>query len=83
MRALGQLRRSLPTGGDARGIFSLEAAVAYGKAIGRDVKVEEIQPVVQELMDSNLVMRNGHGLYGITDPFVQVAWREKRALLGD
>ena len=26
------------------------------------------------------VMRRGHGLYGLTDPFVQEIWRERRAL---
>lgn len=75
--------RIASTDGDARGIFSVEAAAEYGKAIGRDVKVEEIQPVVNELMESNLIMRRGHGLYGITDPFVQEAWREKQVMLRD
>lgn len=75
--------RIASTDGDARGIFSVEAATEYGKAIGRDVKVEEIQPVVNELMESNLIMRRGHGLYGITDPFVQEAWREKQVMLRD
>lgn len=85
---LGGLARAIferiaATVGDARGIFSVEAAADYGKAIGRDVKVEEIQPVVNELMESNLVMRRGHGLYGVADPFVQQAWRDKQALLND
>ena len=75
--------RIASTDGDSRGIFSIEAAADYGKTIGRDVKVDEIQPVVNELMGSNLVMRRGHGLYGITDPFVQEAWREKQSLLKD
>lgn len=75
--------RIASTVGDARGIFSVEAAADYGKAIGRDVKVEEIQPVVNGLMESNLVMRRGHGLYGVADPFVQEAWRDKQALLKD
>jgi hypothetical protein len=25
-------------------------------------------------------MRKGHGMYGVTDPFVQDMWREKKAL---
>lgn len=73
--------RIASTEGDARGVFSVEAAADYTKAIGREVKVEEIQPVVNELMSANLVMRRGHGLYGITDPFVQEAWRDKQSLL--
>lgn len=68
--------------GDARGLFSADAAAAYSKAIGREVKVEEAQPVVNELMATNLIMRKGHGLYGITDPFVQEMWRERRAIEG-
>jgi hypothetical protein len=47
------------------------------------VKLEDVQPLVNELMASNLIMRRGHGLYGITDPFVQETWREKRKLLAD
>lgn len=73
--------RIASTEGDARGVFSVEAAADYTKAVGREVKVEEIQPVVNELMAANLAMRRGHGLYGITDPFVQEAWREKQSLL--
>ncbi len=64
--------------GPARGIFSAEAAAAYGEAIGREVRVEEIQPVVNELLGANVLMRLGHGLYGVTDPFVQEIWRERQ-----
>ncbi len=66
--------------GDARGLFSAEAAADYTKALGREVRVEETQPVVNELLAANLIMRRGHGLYGVTDPFVQEIWREKKAL---
>ncbi|MDM0066486.1 ATP-binding protein [Variovorax sp. J31P207] len=71
--------RIASTHGDARGVFSAEAAAAYSKAVGREVRVEETQPVVNELLAANLIMRKGHGLYGVTDPFVQQIWREKRA----
>lgn len=74
--------RIATTQGDARGLFSADAAAAYSLAIGREVKVEEAQPVVNELMASNLIMRKGHGLYGITDPFVQEMWRERKSLEG-
>jgi hypothetical protein len=65
--------------GPARGLFSAEAAAAYGKAIGRPVRVEEIQPVLNELLAANVLMRQGHGLYGVTDPVVQEIWRERTA----
>ena len=67
--------------GDARGVFSTEAAIDYSKVIGREIRVDEIQPMVGELLGANLIMRRGHGLYGITDPFVQEIWREKKALM--
>ena len=64
--------------GPARGIFSAEAALSYGEAIGREVRVEEIQPVVNELLGANVLMRLGHGLYGVTDPLVQEIWQERQ-----
>ncbi|MCT0199307.1 ATP-binding protein [Synechococcus sp. CS-1325] len=64
--------------GPAKGLFSAEAAAAYGDAIGREVRVEEIQPVVNELLADNVLMRLGHGLYGVADPFVQEIWQERR-----
>lgn len=72
--------RIAATDGDARGVFSAEAAADYTRAVGREVRVEEIQPVVNDLLAANLVMRRGHGMYGVTDPFVQEIWREKKAL---
>lgn len=72
--------RIASTDGDARGVFSAEAAAEYTKAIGREVRVEEIQPVVNDLLAANLIMRRGHGMYCITDPFVQQIWREKKEL---
>jgi hypothetical protein len=70
------------TDGDATGVFSAEAAAGYGKLLGREVKVEEIQPLVNELVAANILMRRGHGLYGVADPAVQETWRERRQLLG-
>jgi hypothetical protein len=66
--------------GESRGVFSADAAADYTKTIGRDVRVDEVQPVVNDLLAANLVMRRGHGMYGVTDPFVQEIWREKKAL---
>ena len=67
--------------GDARGLFSAEAAVAYSSLVRRAVRIDEVQPVINELLAANLIMRRGHGLYAITDPFVQEIWREKQAWL--
>jgi hypothetical protein len=78
--ATAVFERIAATDGDARGVFSAEAAADYSKAIGREVRIEETQPVVNDLMAANLIMRRGHGLYGVTDPFVQEIWRERKAL---
>ena len=34
------------------------------------------------LMATNLIMRKGHGVYGVTDPFVQEIWLERKSLEG-
>ena len=54
----------------------------YSKAIGRELRVEEIQPVDNELLAENLIMRHGHGINGIVDPFVREVWRERQIVLG-
>lgn len=77
--ALAIFDRVAKTEGPARGLFSVEAAGAYAEAIGREVRVEEIQPVVNDLLAANVLMRLGHGLYGVTDPFVQDIWRERHS----
>ena len=58
------------TDGPARGLFSADAAAAFSEAIGREVRVEEIQPVANELLAANVLMRIGHGRYEVSDPFV-------------
>jgi hypothetical protein len=64
----------------ARGLFSAEAAAAYSQTLRREVRVDEIQPVVNELLAANLIIRHIHGVYGITDPFVQETWLERKEL---
>ncbi|MEW9682410.1 AAA family ATPase [Pseudomonas sp. TE50-2] len=68
--------------GETRGVFSAEAAAQYSTVVGREVRVEEVQPVANDLLAANLIIRRGHGLYGVTDPFVQEIWRERQAMLG-
>jgi hypothetical protein len=66
--------------GDVRGLYAAEALATYAQIVGRDVRADEVQTVLGELMDANVVMRRAHGLYGLADPFVQEIWRERRAL---
>lgn len=65
----------------AKGIFSADALREYGKAVGREVRSDEVQTVLNNLVLANLLMREGHGLYGVSDPFVKEIWREKKTLI--
>ena len=76
--AMAIFDRVARTDGPARGLFSADAAAAFSEAIGREVRVEEIQPVVNELLAANVLMRIGHGRYEVSDPFVQEIWRERQ-----
>lgn len=62
----------------AKRLFSAEAAADYSQALGREVRIEEIQPVSVDLLNANLLMRRGHGLYEVSDPFVKEVWLERK-----
>ena len=67
--------------GDARGLFTAEALKAYAALLGREVGAPEVQAVLGQLMGANLLMRIRHGHYGVTDPVVEAAWRERQRAL--
>ncbi|SAY39011.1 ATP-binding protein, partial [Candidatus Synechococcus spongiarum] len=77
--ALAVFSRVARVDGNARGLFSAEAATEYAKAIGREVRIDEIQPVVNELVAENILMHPSHGHYEVTDPYVKEIWREHQA----
>ena len=64
-------------GGDVKGVFSAEAVESYAAQLGRKVSRDEVQPMVNALMDDNLLMRVKHGHYGVTDAFIETAWLER------
>jgi hypothetical protein len=64
-----------------RGMYSTEAMDDYSKELGRRVRSEEIQYVVQQLQGANIIMRLGHGAYTVVDPFVREMWLERKAQL--
>lgn len=66
--------------GDATGLFAADALAEYATAIGREVTADQVQRVAEELRDANLIMRKHHGIYAVTDPSVQGAWRERQTL---
>ncbi|WP_295523933.1 AAA family ATPase [uncultured Pseudacidovorax sp.] len=70
------------TEGDATGLFGAQALADYTAQLAREVTADQVQRVADELRDANLIIRKGHGVYAVTDPFVQAAWRERKALTG-
>jgi hypothetical protein len=78
---LGKLATEIFTrvvAGDGNPQNLLSAAATFSAAIGREIRVEEIQQMVNELISINVLIRQDHGSYGITDPVVQEIWRERR-----
>ncbi len=63
---------------ETRGIYSAEAVEDYTKELGRPVRNEEIQNVIQQLQAANIIMRVGHGTYAVVDPFVREMWLERK-----
>ena len=78
--ALAVFNRVVRADGNARGLFSAEAAAEYATAVGREVRTDEIQSMVNELLAENILMRPSHGRYDVTDPYVKKIWRERQAL---
>jgi hypothetical protein len=66
--------------GHVTGLFTADALAEYAAAIGRDVTSDQVQRIAEELRDANIIMRKGHGVYAVTDPFVQEAWRDRKAM---
>ncbi len=65
--------------GDATGLFGAEALAAYSAAMSREVTPDQVQRISEDLRYANLIMRKGHGVYAITDPFVQLPWCGRKA----
>jgi hypothetical protein len=79
--ALAVFERVADAEGDVRRLYAAETLADYARVVGRDVRADEVQAVLKALTDANIVMRRGHGLFGLSDPFVQEIWRERRALM--
>ena len=87
---LGELANALfariaddePEGGQgARGLFSGASTSALSERLGRPVSTDEIGSALRALTAENLIMRLGHGRYGVADPVVRELARERRRLL--
>jgi hypothetical protein len=66
---------------DGKGLYSKDAILEYEVQCGKGVNVDELQPIINALLSSNLVMRTGHGSYSVTDIQFKELWNERRRLL--
>ncbi len=62
-------------------LFSAATLEEYSLELGRAVGAEEIQKVATMLVDSNILARDGHGIYGVSDPFVAEAYSSRATAL--
>lgn len=62
-------------------LFSVATLEEYSAEVGRPVGAEEIQKVATALVDSNILARDGHGIYGVSDPFVAEAHSSRMNVL--
>jgi hypothetical protein len=62
-------------------VFSTATLEEYAAEIGRPVGAEEVQKVATLLVDSNILARDGHGIYGVSDPFVAEAYSARANVL--
>lgn len=74
-------------GGRTSGLFGSEALAAYTELTGQPVAAREVQLTADKMIEANLIMRHGHGIYAVSDPFIQKIWTERsqatQQLLGD
>lgn len=62
-------------------LFSTATLDEYSGELGRPVGAEEIQKVAIMLVDSNILARDGHGIYSVSDPFVAEAYSRRSNVL--
>ena len=76
--AKAAFNRIAMAGEETRGLFAADALEGYAAELGRPVRLEEVQPAINDLLAANLILRKGHGIYGLSDPFMGQLWREKQ-----
>lgn len=65
-------------GGRTSGLFSAEALASYTELTGQPVVARDVQLTADKMIEANLIMRHGHGIYAVSDPFIQKIWVERR-----
>ena len=64
----------------AKGMFSAQILGELSQQMQRDVTATEVQTTINALVAANLLMRIGHGKYGVTESYVEKIWREKNSI---
>jgi hypothetical protein len=67
--------------GGVKGIYSAETLKKYSAEIGSEVARDEVQRVANLLVESNILARDGHGIYAVSDPFIAEAYKSRAELL--
>lgn len=65
--------------GESR-LFSAEALGRYAEQIGMSVEPPQVQNMMDRMIAANLIHRQSHGVYAVSDPFVRQVWRQRKAL---
>jgi hypothetical protein len=79
IEALGPLAEAVfsricTIGGNVKGSFTGPTLREFSAQLGREVTSGDVQGVIHLMTSANLLMRVGHGVYGVTDSFVEQAW---------
>ncbi|NND92341.1 MAG: ATP-binding protein [Granulosicoccus sp.] len=68
-------------GRGARGFFGEDSLQSLSESLGRAVSSDDVTAALRAMTSENLVMRLGHGRYGIADPVVRELSRERHERL--
>lgn len=71
---LGMAIFSRIANGMSSGLFGGDALADYKQKTGIDIDVPQVQNTADKMIAANLIMRIGHGVYDVSDPFVRDAW---------
>ena len=64
------------------GLFSADAIASYTAQTGTAVDTPQVQNMVDRMISANLIHRQSHGFYAVSDPFVREVWRRRKLLIG-
>ena len=65
--------------GESR-LFSADAVASYSEQIGIAVDTPQVQNMVDKMIAANVIHRRSHGVYAVADPFVGLAWRQRKSM---